>query len=124
MSEHVTVVALVLLAAAMHAGWNAIIKGSTGDRLVSLGLLSGVGAVISAAFLPFIPLPAVASWWALLTSIVLHIGYNIFLAKAYKLGDLGKVYPIARGAAPTMVAGGRGHSQAKRFRRSASEPSS
>jgi drug/metabolite transporter (DMT)-like permease len=35
---------------------------------------------------------------------VIHTGYFLFLVIAYRFGDLSQVYPIARGAAPLMVA--------------------
>ena len=40
--------------------------------------------------------------------MALHLGYNVFLANAYRHGDLGGVYPVARGAAPviTLIATG------------------
>jgi drug/metabolite transporter (DMT)-like permease len=33
----------------------------------------------------------------------LHLGYNLFLARSYRTGDLSQVYPIARGAAPLLT---------------------
>lgn len=40
--------------------------------------------------------------WALASGI-LHLGYNLFLVRAYRHADLSLVYPIARGAAPLMT---------------------
>jgi drug/metabolite transporter (DMT)-like permease len=40
--------------------------------------------------------------WAL-ASGTLHLGYNLFLVRAYRQADLSVVYPIARGAAPLMT---------------------
>ena len=34
---------------------------------------------------------------------MLHLGYNLFLARSYRTGDLSQVYPIARGAAPLLT---------------------
>ncbi len=34
-----------------------------------------------------------------------HIAYQLFLLFSYRIGDLTHVYPIARGAAPLIVAG-------------------
>lgn len=39
-----------------------------------------------------------------LGAALLHVGYNLFLIRAYEHGDLSQVYPPARGAAPLMVA--------------------
>lgn len=36
---------------------------------------------------------------------VLHTGYQLFLLYSYSIGDLSQVYPLARGAAPMLVAG-------------------
>ena len=98
-----SVAALVLLAALLHAGWNALVKVSA-DRLVVLALLTGGGGVIACFAIPFLPAPAVASWPYIGASVALHAGYNLFLLLAYRHGDFGQVYPIARGTAPLRVA--------------------
>jgi uncharacterized membrane protein len=94
--------ALVLLAAAMHAGWNALIK-IQGDRLAVMAVMTAAGSLISLAVLPFVDAPDPASWPLLALTIVLHTGYHLFLPRAYDHGDLGQVYPIARGSAPLLV---------------------
>lgn len=99
------VAGLVLLAAALHAGWNGLIK-LRGDRLAVMAVVTLAGSLISLLFLPFVESPAPASWPLLALTIVLHTGYHFFLPIAYDHGDLGQVYPIARGAAPLMVAAG------------------
>ena len=96
------VIALVLLAALLHAGWNAMVKVAV-DRLALMALLAGTASVISLVAIPFLPLPQPAAWPYLIASIALHVGYQIFLISAYRHGDLAQVYPIARGSAPVMV---------------------
>ena len=96
------VIALVLLAALLHAGWNAMLKVAI-DRLALMALLSGTASVLSLAAIPFLPLPASAAWPYLAGSTVLHVGYQVFLVAAYRHGDLAQVYPIARGGAPVLV---------------------
>jgi drug/metabolite transporter (DMT)-like permease len=96
------VTALVLLAAAMHAGWNALIKVQ-GDRLAVMAVVTAAGSLLSLAALPFVDSPDPASWPLLGLTIVLHTGYHLFLPVAYDHGDLGQVYPIARGSAPLLV---------------------
>src|SRR5262245_13895352 len=54
--------------------------------------------------LPFLPLPAVQAWPYIAASAVIHVAYFLTLAEAYRWGDLGQVYPIARGAAPLLTA--------------------
>ncbi len=93
---------LVLSAAALHAGWNAVIKIRS-DRLVAMAVVTLFGSVASAAVLPFIPPPAPEAWPLLALTIVLHTAYHLFLPLAYDRGDLGQVYPIARGSAPLLV---------------------
>jgi len=97
------VLPLVLLAAALHASWNALVKAG-GDRLAVQGLVMLAPALIAAPFLLFLPLPDTASWPFLLASITLHLIYNVLLVAAYRHGDLSQVYPIARGSAPLLVA--------------------
>ena len=92
----------VLAAALMHAGWNAVVKVGH-DRFLSITLVSVAAGLVSAALLPVVDVPLRAAWPWLLASAVLHVGYNLFLVQAYRSGDLGQVYPIARGAAPMLV---------------------
>lgn len=45
---------LVLLAAFLHACWNALVKAGQ-DPLLTVTLVSGVAMLVSAALLPFVP---------------------------------------------------------------------
>jgi drug/metabolite transporter (DMT)-like permease len=92
----------VLLAAAFHAGWNAIVKIDL-DRFLSITLISLAAGTVAVAALPFVAVPQASAWPWLAVSALLHTGYKIFLVQAYRAGDLGQVYPIARGAAPLLV---------------------
>ncbi len=92
----------VLLAAAFHAGWNALVKIDL-DRFLSITLISLAAGTVAAAALPFVAVPQASAWPWLAVSALLHTGYKIFLVQAYRAGDLGQVYPIARGAAPLLV---------------------
>ncbi|MCZ4281457.1 EamA family transporter [Kiloniella laminariae] len=100
MESHVFIA--VMLGAVMHASWNAVIKVGL-DRFSSILLLSLVQGVISLGLLAFFPLPSLQSLPWLLASIVLHVGYKLFLIRAYQLGDLSQIYPLARGTAPLIV---------------------
>ncbi len=95
--------ALVLLAAFLHASWNALVKAGN-DRLVVLAIANGTGVFISLLIAPFVSLPLPASWPFLLASVALHTGYYFFLIHAYRVGDLSHVYPLARGLSPMLVA--------------------
>jgi len=97
------VFAAVLLGAACHAGWNAAIK--FGLDTISMTALIAVGAgVIALGLWPLAGLPLAASLPWLIASVLLHLLYFIGLSESYRVGDLGQVYPIARGTAPLMTA--------------------
>jgi drug/metabolite transporter (DMT)-like permease len=93
---------IVLAAAALNAGWNALIKVS-GDKIAAMAIVTLMGALFSLAVLPFVELPDQASWPLLALAIVLHTAYHFALPLAYNHGDLGQVYPISRGTAPLLV---------------------
>ncbi|MEE8225388.1 MAG: EamA family transporter [Kiloniellales bacterium] len=103
MSLEPTVLLLVLLAAVLHATWNAFVKSGE-DKLVLLALVIFSGSVPAFFLLPFLPLPATESWPFLVVSVVVHLIYYAALVGAYRHGDLSQVYPIARGSAPFLVA--------------------
>ncbi len=93
----------VIVAAALHATWNAMAKGG-GDKHLSVAAIVLGHTPIAVAILPFVPAPDPASWPFLVAGIVLHFGYQVFLLNSYRIGDLTQVYPIARGTAPLLVA--------------------
>lgn len=93
----------MLTAALLHASWNAFVKSGQ-DKLLSLALMHGCLGLLAIFLLPFFPLPDSASWPFLALSAALHWGYYYFLISGYQHGDLGVVYPLARGSAPLMVA--------------------
>lgn len=103
MSLPVDVTLLVLLAALMHASWNAIIKSSASKLLDTVALAIAAG-MIGMVALPFLPLPERASWPWLAVSVLLHVCYFTALAGAYRWGDLSHAYPLMRGSAPLLVA--------------------
>lgn len=98
----VTVFLAVLAAAVMHAGWNVLVKLRL-DRFLSLFLIQGSMGAMGLIMLAVFPFPAAASLPYVAASGALHLGYNLFLARAYRTGDLSQVYPIARGAAPLLT---------------------
>ena len=97
------VFAAVLFAAACHAGWNATIKRGL-DPLATTALISIGAAVVSAACLPIVGIPAAAAWPWCAASVAIHLVYFAALIESYRAGDMGQVYPIARGSAPLMTA--------------------
>lgn len=95
----------VLLSAALHASWNAVVK-SDPDRSLSLGVMMGAGAVMALPVLAVVGLPPAAAWPYLAGTTLVHLVYCALLLRAYASGDLGTVYPIARGLGPLLVAVG------------------
>jgi drug/metabolite transporter (DMT)-like permease len=94
---------LVLLAAALHAGWNAIVKGSV-DKFASAVAICLGAAAIAVIALPFVTQPARASWPFLGVSMILQTIYFSLVAAAYGRADMSLAYPIMRGGAPLIVA--------------------
>ena len=98
---------LVLLAALLHAIWNAMAK-SGGEPAFSIAGYQLVGSIICAALIPFLPTPSPESWIFIFLSVVIHNFYYFTLAKSYQTGDLSLMYPLFRGLAPVLVAIGAG----------------
>jgi drug/metabolite transporter (DMT)-like permease len=93
----------VLAAAFLHALWNALLRFG-GSKIRAMVMLSYMEAAVGLAIALARPLPAPAAWkWVAAASCV-HFAYKFFLSHAYEQGDLSRVYPIARGAAPMLVA--------------------
>jgi drug/metabolite transporter (DMT)-like permease len=99
------IVVLVLSTAVLHAGWNAVLRHGS-DRLWTSMLIAFGGAGFAALWLPWLPLPNRASLPFMLTSFLLHTAYRALLIFTYRWGELGAVYPIARGSAPLLVTAG------------------
>ncbi len=93
----------VIAAAALHASWNGLVKHSTDKHLSMLAIVLG-HVPPALVILPFVPMPAQASWPYIIAGACLHFGYQLFLLASYRMGDLTQVYPIARGTAPMIVA--------------------
>lgn len=94
---------LVLLAAAAHAIWNALIKRSA-DAVMMMAAIRLVGLVFGLSVLPFVPWPTGLTWILLALACVATFAYYGLLIQSYQIGDLSVVYPIARGSAPALLA--------------------
>ncbi|OUS04328.1 peptide ABC transporter permease [Rhodobacterales bacterium 52_120_T64] len=92
----------VLFAAVLHATWNAVIRRGN-DRFQGMLLLTVTQGFMGLAMALFVPMPSGIVWVWVIGSGALHTAYKLFLAAAYQHGDLSRVYPVARGAAPMMV---------------------
>ena len=93
----------VLGAAVLHASWNAMIKAGR-DPLLDTALVALAGTVVALPLTLLVEAPAPASWPYILATVVVHVGYYVAIAAAYRLGDLSHTYPIMRGVAPLIVA--------------------
>ncbi|WP_371231373.1 EamA family transporter [Pseudomonas sp. QE6] len=93
---------LVLLAALLHATWNTLVKFSN-DRLLVVACMDMVGLGAALALLPWIAIPPAEVWPWLLAAVSLQLVYRVLLIQAYKVGDLGLVYPLMRGLSPLVV---------------------
>lgn len=95
--------ALLIAAAALHTGWNLVLKRASQRYLVTWWALV-VGSVgllpFAVAAYPFAP----AIWPYVLGSAVFQAAYFALLALAYTTADFSLVYPIARGGAPALLA--------------------
>ena len=98
-------VILVLVAAVLHATWNAVVKIDT-DRLMTMAVMIGTTGILAPLLLLFGPAPTQESWPYILLSALLNNVYFLFLIEAYRFGDLSLVYPVARGSSPLLVAAG------------------
>jgi drug/metabolite transporter (DMT)-like permease len=100
----ISVFLLVLLAAFLHASWNVLVKLNI-DRFLAMFLLQTLMCIMGIVMLAFFAFPSQVSLPYAVVSGVLHTGYNLFLARSYKTGELGFVYPVARGTAPLLTLG-------------------
>jgi drug/metabolite transporter (DMT)-like permease len=93
---------LVLSAALLHAGWNALLRGGA-DRLQSMLVMS-----ITLGFAGFLMMALAGVPWVagkyVVASGTIHLCYNALLVRMYRSGDLGETYPVARGTSPALIA--------------------
>ncbi len=101
-------IALVLVAAVLHAGWNVLLK-SSGDTLWTAVRLQAIGTAILAPVavvawfannMPAVPPQAIA---LAIGSAIIETVYFVCLSSAYRRGALSLVYPLARGSAPLLA---------------------
>ena len=94
--------ALALAAAALHAGWNVLLRGAE-DVEARTAVVLGLSVVLFA--------PVAAATWSVswdvapyvAASAALEGAYFALLVAAYRRRELSIVYPIARGSAPLLV---------------------
>lgn len=100
------VLVLILVGALAHATWNLVVKrsavsGPTFVWLTAVGaaiILIPIGIVVALLEPPSWPALALAAF----VSGILHVGYFLSLQAGYRAGDVGVVYPLARGTGPLL----------------------
>jgi drug/metabolite transporter (DMT)-like permease len=99
------VLAAVLLAAFLHAGWNAIAKGGGGRHPLTGPFLIGLGGSVWALpLLSVTGLPDPASYPWIAASALIHVVYFGLIGLAYRFADYSAIYPLIRGGAPLFTA--------------------
>ncbi len=106
----VSALALVLLAALMHATWNIAAKKAGGDHRFSFI----ASALVVSLWLPLALVSGLLDigqwsaqlWLCMVASAVLHLVYFNVLLHGYRVADLTVVYPVARGSAPLVTVAG------------------
>ena len=93
---------IVLFASVMHAVWNGMVKNHSDKAIAISGIVFG-RLPLSIIAIILLPLPSAESLPYMLVSVIIHQGYQWFLLSSYEIGDLTKVYPIARGTGPLVA---------------------
>ena len=92
----------VILASFFHATWNGMVKKHS-NKVTALSAIILGHVPLSIIAVIFLPMPSFDSLPYIIVSAFIHQGYNWFLLKSYSVGDLTKVYPIARGFGPIIA---------------------
>jgi drug/metabolite transporter (DMT)-like permease len=94
---------LLVAAAGLHAGWNLLLKRVGGSYAYLWWALALSGIICLPVLAFYGPLPGKV-WPYLIASAIVEAVYYATLASAYQKEDFSLVYPIARGAAPALLA--------------------
>jgi drug/metabolite transporter (DMT)-like permease len=97
------IIIIVLGAALLHASWNAMAKGRSGDPLIGATVIAVGAAVVSVAMLLAFGLPDPQSYSWVIASGIIHVGYFLLLGLSYRFADYSAVYPLMRGTAPLIT---------------------
>ncbi|MEY4562083.1 MAG: hypothetical protein RLZZ618_1360 [Pseudomonadota bacterium] len=98
--------AMVMLAALLHAAWNIAAKKAGGDNrfvlIIALMVLALWGPVAVWTGWREVLAWGVAEWGLIAASGALHLVYFNVLLRGYAASDLTVVYPVARGTGPLL----------------------
>jgi drug/metabolite transporter (DMT)-like permease len=96
-------IALLFVSAFLHTAWNLLLK-QTREKYIATWWAVLIGSLLFLPALFFTGLPAREIWGFLLISVIAEIAYYVLLSMAYNDSDFSLVYPMARGAAPALIA--------------------
>lgn len=96
-------IGLLFGSAILHTTWNLLLK-QAGEKYMATWWGMLVGSTLLLPVLLVAGLPARSTWILLFISAFVEAGYFIVLSFAYDDGDFSLVYPMARGAAPALIA--------------------
>ena len=97
-----SVLTIILIAAVLHASWNAFIKNK-GNGFAKMTILATIIGVIVAPFTFVVGVPPLETCMYLAVSIIAHTMYMHSLTRAYQNEDFSVAYPFARGLAPLLT---------------------
>jgi drug/metabolite transporter (DMT)-like permease len=97
------VLLLLFASAVFHAGWNLLLK-QAGEKHIATWWALVATAVCALPVLAFNPISLAVAWPYVLASAGFEALYYWVLVQAYDQGDFSLVYPVARGAAPALLA--------------------
>ena len=97
-----SVLTVILIAAVLHASWNAFIKNK-GNGFAKMTILATIIGVIVAPFTFVVGVPPLETCMYLAVSIIAHTMYMHSLTRAYQNEDFSVAYPFARGLAPLLT---------------------
>ena len=97
-----SVLTVILIAAVLHASWNAFIKNK-GNGFAKMTILATIIGVIVAPFTFVVGVPPLETCMYLGVSIIAHTMYMHSLTRAYQNEDFSVAYPFARGLAPLLT---------------------
>jgi drug/metabolite transporter (DMT)-like permease len=93
---------LLFASASLHAFWNVLLK-QAGNKYLAAWIASLISAAFIIPILPWIGLPARATWGLLTASVLAEAIYLMTLSTAYRDADFSAVYPVARGTSPLFI---------------------
>lgn len=100
--NHSLLYGVVLLSAAGHASWNALLK-TTSDRLILMVAIRIVGLLYGLILLWTVGAPSIESLGWVVATVIAMWAYQALLIESYHTGDLSFVYPLSRGLAPVLL---------------------